>query len=202
VTEPAAKPRRTRLSPDQRRAQLRETAKALILSDGVQAVTMRRLAQTLGISEAQAHNYYKRDELLVEIARQELAEMEANRQSDIQRGADFTMRLVLGTVGYLREIEARGGLVQALLDAPEVRRALRGDRVTGARAVGERMAAQFGVPAEVGAAGTRILASVSRRAGRLQSSGRLTPAEAERLALAMVLDGNRRMIARWGLKPL
>jgi AcrR family transcriptional regulator len=202
VDQRAPKPRRTRLTPDQRRTQLRAAAKTLIVSEGVQAVTMRRLAGIIGIGEAQAHNYYRRDELLVEIAREELADMEANRQADIRRGTDFMMQLVLGTVGYLREVEARGALIQPLLASPEVRKALRGDRVTGSNAVGQRMAARFDMPAEIGGAGTRILASVARRAGRLLADGRLDPGEAERLALAMILAGNRRMIERWGRKPL
>ena len=196
----STKRRRTRLLPADRREQLLAAARKIAIEDGVHALTIRRLADAVGIGEAQAHNYFKREELLVELARRELSDMEESRQADISRGGDLMTRLVLGTVGYLREVEARGVLIQTLLGTPEVRRALKPERAAGPAAVGERIYKEYGVPPEIGAATTRILAALSRRAGRLLAEGRLTPKEAERLALGMVVGGNRRMIDRWGAK--
>ena len=49
---------RTRLSPDARRAQLLDTAKEMVISNGLQAFTMEGLAREAGVSAPLVYNYF------------------------------------------------------------------------------------------------------------------------------------------------
>ena len=187
---------RTRLEPEARMAQLIDTARDIIVRNGVHAVTMKRVAREAGVSEAQAYNYFKSpQELLTAIARREIDEMNTLRLGEINKIKDPQTRITLSTVIYLREAERRGALIQTLLNNPDVRRALRGERDTRrAASIGEistRLEARMGVPSDIGRGVTTILTALSFRAGRLLAAKKIPLEMAERLTLAIVLRANR-----------
>src|SRR5258708_32291835 len=157
---------------------------------------MKRVARDAGVSEAQAYNYFRRQQdLLVAVARRELDAMNALRLGEINKIKDAQTRITLSTVIYLREVERRGALIQTLLNNPDVRSALRGERNSRrSSSVGEisgRLEERTGVPRDIGKGLTTILTALCLRAGRLLAAKRVPLAMAERLTLAIVLRANR-----------
>jgi AcrR family transcriptional regulator len=192
---------RTRLSPEARREQLIEVAGLVVAREGLAAATMKRVAREAGVSEAQAHNYFsRRDDLLVALARRELTAMEANRLSEAQRAADNHTRVTLSTISYLRQVNDRGALIQTLLNSPAVRAGLRFERQaresSAREETAERMNTRYGVPRDFAYGATVILTAVCLRAGRLLAEHKIPLEMAERLSLALVTAGNRRIAKR------
>ncbi|QNA86326.1 TetR/AcrR family transcriptional regulator [Sphingomonas sp. So64.6b] len=187
---------RTRLSLDDRRRQLMDEAAGIAVTEGVQEVSMKRLARDVGISEAQAHNCFaRRLDLLIALARREIAEVEASRRGVVSRGTNVLTNIVLSTTNYLHEAQARGPLLQALLMVPEVRAELRDERTKMAHEVRqpilESMMTRYGI-SEARAMGTNaIIAAICLRAGSLISSHKVSLEMAERLCLPIVIAGAR-----------
>ncbi|MBP8248206.1 MAG: TetR family transcriptional regulator [Phenylobacterium sp.] len=198
--------RRTRFSTETRREQLIEAAAELIAAEGLPAASMKAVARRLGISEAQAHNYFsKRRDLLLALARRELHAMETHRKAELNRGQDRYTRVMLSTVTYLREVAQRGALIQVLTQSAEVREGLREERrVTrrwDTRRVAEDLNLSYGLPPELAFGATAVLTALTRRAGRLLAGGKLSLESAERLTLAMVTAGNRELARAYRPKP-
>jgi AcrR family transcriptional regulator len=187
---------RTRLSLEDRREQLMDEAARLAVVEGVAEVTLKRLARDIGISEAQAHNCFaRRLDLLIALARREIAEVEKSRRGVVSRGTDPMTHIVLSTVSYLNEAQARGPLLQALLMMPEVRRELRAERkraqeVTRAPILAS-MVTRYGISEAEARGSNAILTAICLRAGGLLSTGRISYPVAERLCLPIVLAGTR-----------
>jgi AcrR family transcriptional regulator len=197
----ASRRSRRRLSPQARREQLLDGAMRLVAEEGVGAVTLRRLARDVGVSEALAANYFgSRARLLAELARRELAVIEDFRRGEVARSATPRSRIAASITAYLAQIEARGSVLHALLAAPEVRMLLRAERdhsrSRGSAAVSDRFAAGFGVEADFAYGATVALSAASRRAGRLVATKRIRRSEVERLILAMVERANRDLARR------
>jgi AcrR family transcriptional regulator len=185
---------RTRLSPEDRRDQLMDTATQIALTEGLTEVTLKRIAREVGISEAQAHNCFSgRADLLQSLARRELGALEQRRQLQIARGEDNLTRVILSTLGYLHESVERGPILQILLRDPEVRGGLRDERQQAAEEALEpilnSLAARYGMSRSVAYGSTVILTALSRRAGGLLASGRTSLEVAERLCLPMIIAG-------------
>jgi AcrR family transcriptional regulator len=193
-----AQPRRarTRLSLEDRQAPLMDEAARVAVSDGVAEVTLKRLAREVGISEAQAHNCFpRRIDLLVALTRRETAAVEAARRGVVSRGSDPLTQIVMSTVSYLNEAQARGPLLQALLMAPEVRQALRAERKqrqeTTRAPILAAMVARYGISEADARGSNAVLTALCLRAGGLLSTGRISYAVAERLCLPIVMAGAR-----------
>jgi AcrR family transcriptional regulator len=191
---------RTRLNPSVRRELLLEIAKEIILTEGMSAATMKRVAARSGISETQSYNYFgSRDELFVELARAETAKLQAAQQADIERHKDHYGRIIASTRTYLRQIALRGSLLQMLMMIPEVRTALRGDQRKRGSANLHRHAQflvdSYGLPWGLAIGVTAILSRLCGRAGKLVSDKRASLDAAETLCLSIVLHGSRRVIA-------
>ena len=185
---------RTRMKIEDRREQLLDLAADLVLSEGVAEVTMKRLARAAGISEAQAHNCFsKRLDLLIALARRETLALEDRRRGVIARGHDATTAVVLSTITYLDEAQTRGPLLQALQQVPEVRAALREERIELVRlsrpAVLSSMQQRYGMSEAEALGANAILTAVVRRAGSLLAEGRIAQADAARITLSVVLGG-------------
>lgn len=203
ITGGRERSRRTRLrkTPEVRRAELKSAAREMIIKGGLHQTTMKLLASKIGISEALAHNYYTRDQLLIELTRDELKEIESARQTAMSKLEKLEERAIVGTQVYLEEISKRGSLIQDLLALPVVRDALRKERKSKSEAgvlrATTRLGKQHKVPEAVARGTTQILTAVSLRAGNAISSGLVDLETAERLTLAIVAAGNEAVIATW-----
>lgn len=196
----ASRRARSRLAPEARREQLLDAAGRLVAGEGIGAVSIKRIAREIAVSEALAFTYFKsRAELLAAIARRELDAMAAYQRAEIERGDSAGSRVRLSTIAYLRQIEERGSILHALLSAPEVRLLLRprrqSRRVRGGDAVSGRLSDRYGVAADLAYGATQALSAASRRAGRLVATGKLSRPAAQRLILAIVEQGNRDLVA-------
>jgi hypothetical protein len=96
TTRAGSRRARTRLPREARADQLLDAAAAMIGAEGLQAVTLKRVAQAIGISEAQAYNYYKNQiELLVALTRRETNASNARAVNEYARplaGITWLMR--------------------------------------------------------------------------------------------------------------
>ncbi|MCI3131888.1 TetR/AcrR family transcriptional regulator [Phenylobacterium aquaticum] len=198
--------RRTRYSPEARREQLIDAAAELIAAEGLPAATMKAVARKVGVSEAQAHNYFhRRGDLLLALARRELHAMETHRRAELSRGHDRYTRVTLSTVTYLREAAQRGVLIQMLTQSAEVREGLKAERQVRRRWDTRRVAAdleqQYGLPPDLAYGSTAVLTALTRRAGRLLAAGKLSLESVERLTLAMVTAGNRALARAYRPPP-
>lgn len=188
--------RRTRLAPADRHRQLLDAAAAVAICEGVQNVTLKRVAREAGISEAQAHNCFQgRMNLLLSLALRELGIVEARRRSRVLRGDDPFARMVISTVSYLHEARERGPLLQRLLRNTDVRAALRSERTSailrGPEPMVQVLPGKHAMKSDVAQGSVAALTAVVLRAGDLVASGRTELAVAERLCLAIVLAGAR-----------
>lgn len=194
--------RRTRFSVEARREQLVEAAAELISAEGLSGASMKSVARRVGISEAQAHNHFpRRQDLLLALARRELHAMDTHRRAELSRGHDRYTRVTLSTVTYLREVAARGALIQVLLSSGEVREGLRAERQVVRRwdtnRVAEELTSRYGIPKDLARAHTIVLTSLSLRAGRLLAAKKLSLDAAERLTIALITAGNRELVSAY-----
>jgi AcrR family transcriptional regulator len=192
---------RTRLDPQARREQLLNVAEKLVMEHGVHATTMKRIASIAGISETQAYNYFaSREQLFVELARREFQRIRDARREDIRRSRDHYERITRTTRTYLRHIGRRGSLLQTLLSHPEVRAVLRNDRRkeqhNNLHAHAEELVELYQIPKELALSTTVVLTTMCLRAGKIVADGRIPVETAERLCLAMVLQGSRDLVSR------
>lgn len=191
---------RTRLSLTARRDQIVETAARLIISEGVAAATMKRIAREVGISEALVYNYFaSQTELLAFIARREQAEMSEMQAAAMSRHTDYLERVRASMVGYLDYVALKGGLLQILLGSAEVRAALRQEhrsrRAWSAAASSANMTNTLGIPPEMAFPGTQVLRAMGVRTGKLLATGKIDRATAGRLARTTMDGARARLIA-------
>lgn len=189
-----------RLPTEDRRSHLLEAAAQIIVREGLHAVTIKRIARDVGLTAPRAYHFFPTvDDLLIELAREELQSVRAAQLQRIDTASRPAERLRLSTVTYLREVARRGALLQTLQAAPAVRRGLRREqralRAANTEVVAERFSRSHSVPPEVARAATTVLTSAVLRTGRILARGRLPAALAEDLAADIVEAGNRRLAA-------
>jgi AcrR family transcriptional regulator len=185
-----------RLSKAARREQLIDIAGRILTRDGAHAANMKRIAREAGISETQVYNYFRtREGLLVELAKRELNAISEGRRAELVRGHDHYSRLALSIRGYLRQVAERGVLLELLLRNPDVRLMLREDHRTRRDSDmshhAGRLVEKFGVSRQVALYCTVILTSVSLRTGKLVANKKIAAEAAERLCVAITLQGSR-----------
>ncbi|MDM7956984.1 TetR/AcrR family transcriptional regulator [Blastomonas sp.] len=201
-SQPSRRPR-SRMSRDERSQQILDEAMNIARSEGVHAVSLKRVARDIGISEAQIYNYYKSSaEVLVAIARTELMEMNKARLAAARNCTDPKMRYTLTTIAYLRQVSQRGEIVQELLALPEVRLALRSDHQERRRVnkdvLGTAFEEAYGVPAWASTFVGALLTAMSLRGGRLMARGKADLETIERLIMPGIGAGIDYMIAEHG----
>lgn len=195
---------RTRLDAASRRIQLIKVAREIAVGEGLSALTMRRLGRVVGVSETQVHNCFGgRTDLLVAMARHEIARQEAARVRSVARNADRRTRIILSTIGYLHEAAQHGPLLQMLLRVPEVKEALRAEQqkaASSARAPIIDWLTETGtMDAATARASTSALAAVSRKAGGIVAARRAPLAMVEQLCVSIVMAGvasDERLVGR------
>ncbi|KQT35335.1 hypothetical protein ASG29_04365 [Sphingomonas sp. Leaf412] len=196
---------RNRLTRGEREAQILREAERIVRTEGVHAMSLKRIARDIGISEAQVYNYYRCGaDVLVAMTRTELVEMNKARLAASRHCTDPQMRYTLTTIAYLRQVATRGELLQQLLAVPEVRLALRDEheerRHANRAVLGEVFEAAYGVPPRVSTLVAAMLTAMSLRGGRLLARGKIDLDTAQRLVVPLIGAGNDYMIARHGAK--
>ncbi len=195
----ASRRTRTRLKIEDRREQLIEVAKEIIVKEGLHAASMKRIAAQAGMSETQVYNYFgSREKLFLVLASSERAKIVAARKADISQFKDHYEQVIASTRTYLRQIDLRSGLLQMLLRNPEVREGLRREdikqRKTTRGAHARYLVDLYGIPLDVAVGCTAILSRLCGRAAQLISDRRIPLELAEPMCVAIVLRGSRDVI--------
>ena len=184
--------RRVRYSPEERRRMMLDVARQIALSEGVHEVSLRRIALQLEMSEAQAHNVFStREDLLVELAVEEVEAYEAARLVAVERGGSRVAKVVMSSLSRLRLASEQGAIFQSLMRNSKVRQRVNERRKPVRQAASEKHVSALLREKQVDQA--EALASVSMltalviRAGDLVTSSTITLAEAERLCIPVVI---------------
>lgn len=185
---------RTRLNLATRRDQLIDAAAGIALESGLAGLTIKRVAHAVGISEAQVHNYFGgRHDLLVALARREIAAISEHRGLLLARGSSRRTRIVISTLSYLHEAAKHGPLLQRLLRDPDVRRALRDEWLARTSQAFDPILRNLtvggGLDSQEALASTAALTAISLRAGGIVASRRAPFEIVERLCIAMTMAG-------------
>ena len=178
-----------------RREQILAAAADLARAEGLHGLSMKRVAQIIGISEALIYTYFQSPlQLMIVLAQIEIVDMEKSQELEVAKHIDYADRARASADGYLRYVERRGGLLQILLGSPEVRAALRDHylerRVWGARSMTRSISQDYDLDLTLAGAGTAILRAVPVRAGRLLGAGEISLEMAQQMTRA-IADGAR-----------
>jgi AcrR family transcriptional regulator len=198
----ASRRTRTRLKPTERREQLTEVAKEIILKEGMHAATMKRIAAQAGVSETQAYNYFaSQEKLFVALAIGETHKIREAQIADVSQFTDHYAQVIASTRTYLRQIDRRSDLLQVLLRNPQVRAGLRKENRkqgnTDRNVHAQHLVELYGIPWEVAVGCTVILSRLCGRAAKLIADKRIALEPAERMCLAIVLHGSRGVIGAY-----
>ncbi len=186
---------RTRLSLTARRDQIVQAASRLIMAEGINAASMKRVARESGISEALAYTYFpSQTHLLSFIARLEQEDLSRLQQTAIDAHTGYLDRVRASQAAYLDYVALKGGLLQTLLGSAEVRKALRMEhqsrKAWSSAATAVNMSNSVGVPDHLSQPGTQVLRAVGVRAGKLLANRKVDRRLAGRLSQA-IMDGAR-----------
>jgi AcrR family transcriptional regulator len=156
-----SKPPRTRLSPELRRQQLLDAARALIIERGTQAFTMEGLAEAAGVSTPLVYKYFAtRTELLCELVDREYRSFRRQIQREIER-ADGFEDIVRVFVAANFDHHARGNILPVLLSQPELAATIRARERRGDRQVAKFLVDSMANSYELDRADAEYLVSVA-----------------------------------------
>lgn len=184
---------RTRMSLEDRQAQMLAEARQIGTSRGLHEVSLRSIARNLGISEAQAHNCFPtREDLLAELANEELDAFETVRQESIRRGSARFTKTIQSSVNYLRECATRGPLLGQILADSRIRQMVRQRRKDISEASLRRhvKVVMTDSPAsqDEAMARTLMIQAMIRRTGDLIANRYITLQEGERICIPVVME--------------
>ena len=111
---------RTRLSPEARKKQLLDTAKTIILEDGLQAFTMDALAKAAGVTTPLVYNYFAtRQTVLQALLEQEYGDYASKLAAAVANAATFeeTVRAYI-TSNF--DHQAPGSILPILQSQPDI----------------------------------------------------------------------------------
>jgi len=118
VNIPQAK--RTRLSPEDRRIQLLESAKALILSKGLSSFTMEGLAREAGVSQPLVYKYFDtRLTLLRELLQRESGQFDSQLREQVSKAKNYDELLRLFVTANFVQFSS-SNIVYVLREQPDV----------------------------------------------------------------------------------
>lgn len=187
---------RTRLAPEERRAQLLECAARLVTSEGLEVVSMERVAQEAGVSKGLVYAYFdSRKTLLAQLLETDLNRIQAE-QARAAQGARTFPELVRATTHIaLSEIERRGPLLRRLLNEPSLTDAVGLVRMRGhdlnAKYLARRIQREFDISLTNALRLTEIGLGLTIAAGDLIQRGGASREDIEETTCAMIIGAVR-----------
>ncbi len=195
------KPSRQRLDPEVRRGLLLDAAANLVVSGGLTAVNMERIARDAGVSKALVYSYFSNQTAL-------LSELLLREYRTFQRDARDAAKNVRGlqplvrvtTRAYLDYVASRGSLIQRLMMEPAIAGRLRevesADRMVTAAFFSEHIAAEYAVGTKQAMLAAQLLMGLTGAAGDYLVAANADPEAIEPLVVSMImasLDGLSRV---------
>jgi AcrR family transcriptional regulator len=150
----APAPRRRRLAPQERAAQILDFAARLIIEEGLTELSMERLGREAGISKALIYNYFpNRNDLLRALLEREMEVLRERQVAQTRAAADFRDLVLRTTRTYVAQVKERGALLQRLWAEPAVARLVAEQNVRKREEALRFMVAQvvktYGLPRDV-----------------------------------------------------
>lgn len=192
------------MSPDDRMNQILAIAREMVMRDGIAAISLKRVARVVGVSETLIYYYYSgRLELFIALTRRELDAVREGQKLGLEsRDDDLGGGIVAATRNYLLVMAERGDLVQTLLSDPVIAARFQDeyklDRETIVRTLASAAARQGGVPENVAVAASHIITAVTMRAGRLLIKKKMHVDAAVALSLSAARAGAMAVMQAYG----
>jgi AcrR family transcriptional regulator len=118
---------RTRLSPEARKKQLLDTAREMIVGDGLQRFTMEALARTAGVTAPLVYNYFSsRQMLLQSLLVQEYESFRLKIVAEVSAAGSFK-EVVRAYISSNFDHHAPGSILPILQSQPEIVEVIQGD---------------------------------------------------------------------------
>mgnify|MGYP001810166405 CR=1 FL=1 len=187
----AATRRRTRKSPEERSAEILDSAARLVLAEGLLAVSMERLARDTGISKALVYNYFaSRDQLFVALLQREQMELQERGLGAALRAESFPELIRQTTRVYLEQVQSRGALIAALLSDPSVAKLIESDSGEARQRTRtffvRQVAAVYNLTPTIAAVSVDLLWAITDGAGRQLSMGVIDIDTAEEMCVQLI----------------
>lgn len=185
--------KRTRLSPEARKAQLLDTAKSCILEAGLQQFSLKKLAVEAGVSEPLLFHYFScRLDLLQQLLDREFTRTinELNRELDTTKDLNDILR-VYANHNYDRQAEE--AIIDVLLSDPEVARIIEVRRTKNAEVRGkilvDNISKALGITRQKAAMIARMGSAASIAASHYATSSNMSRDEAIQTVIEFVSQG-------------
>ncbi len=184
------------MAPEERRGQILECAARLITSEGLDVLSMERVANEAGVSKALVYAYFEsRMGLLAQLLEADLNRIQTE-QARAAQGAQTFPELVKATTHIaLSEIERRGPLLRRLLNEPSLTGAVGLVRMRGhdanARYLARRIQREFDITYGQALKLTEIGLGLTIAAGELIQRGGALREEIEETTCAMIIGAVR-----------
>lgn len=188
---------RQRLAPDVRRNMILDAAAQLLLSEGLTAVSMERIAREAGASKALVYSYFgNQTALLSALLLREYRAFQKEARGAAQQVSGLEAVVRATTRAYLDHVAARGALIQPLMREPAVAAALEqlesASRPVTAAFFADMIVEERRVAPEKALLASQLLMGLTSAAGDYLAESGKEAAEVEPLVVAMImasLDG-------------
>lgn len=167
---PQAKPARRRLHPLVRRELILDSAAALVMGEGLTAVSMERIARDAGVSKALVYSYFPgRDELLGALLLREYESFQRESRAAAAKVDGIEALVRATTRAYLAHVAARGALIRRLVIEPNIAAHLQNaeaaGRTTTSAFFAKALAQEYGIEKRRAEMLVQILLGLSGAAG-------------------------------------
>jgi len=188
-----------RMTAEQRREQLLDTAGQLLLKDGWDALTMEAIAQAAGASKTLGYAYFVNlDDLIWSLYDREVALLFERVEAGLATADNFDDRIRAAVAAYF-DFVAEHGAMLTRLQAGIVARRLGRDRPNRGMGFLETLAAlirdEFDLSRRRAMAYAAVMAGIADSHGRVWGSGTLGRPELEESCVRFMLAGVRDAVA-------
>jgi AcrR family transcriptional regulator len=188
-----------RMTAEQRREQLLDTAGQLLLADGWDALTMEAIAQKAGASKTLGYAYFSNlDDLIWSLFDRELADLYGRVEAGLATAVTFDDRIRAAVAAYFDVVAERGAMLTRL-QAGIIARRLGRDRPNRTMGFLETLAGpirdEFGLSRRRAMAYAAVMAGIADSHGRVWGAGTLGRAELEESCVRFMLAGVRDAVA-------
>lgn len=186
------KPLRTRLDPEVRRDLILDAAAALVISEGLTAVNMERIARDASVSKALVYAYFgNQTTLLSELLLREYRAFQRNSREAAKHVSGLESLVRVTTRAYLDHVATRGSLVQRLMMEPAIACRLQevenADRMVTATFFAEKLVMERGIDPDQAYMASQLLIGLTAAAGDYLVLAEATADEIGPLVLSLIM---------------
>jgi AcrR family transcriptional regulator len=206
VSEAAKKSDRKRLQPEERKDMLLESAVAYLRDHGIATLTMDRLAQNAGVSKPLMYNYFPNRMALLKAVLVREVNMRRARDAQIAKEAETLEDLIrMASRHTLEHIQARGNIIQQLLQEPEIAQVMT-DMRSEARGgyvdyITKKACATYDLPPDIARVVVQLLMNMGTNAGALFDREKGDIDQAHDILLTLTTGAIEAAVRKYAKKP-